>query len=57
MNNDKKGNGTFVIVLLIIVVVAVFFFPKINEYMVKISSPKVEQSKTDKEEEKGRHSR
>ena len=52
MNNDKKGNGAFVIVLLIIVVVAVFFFPKINEYMVKISSPKVEQSKTDKVEEK-----
>ena len=51
--NDKKGNNVFIIVLLIIVVGAVFCFPMINKFVVKITSPKVEESnKTNNEEKK-----
>ena len=53
MNDDKKGSNWFIIVLLLLVVVAIFFFPKINEFIVKIRSPKIENTNdSNKKEEK-----
>ena len=52
MNNDKKGSSVFIIVLLLIVLVAVFCFPKINKFIAKVTSPKIEQSNTNKKEDK-----
>ena len=44
MNKSTKGsNNLFIIILLVIIVIAVFLFPKINKYITKITSPKVEQ--------------
>ena len=50
--SDKKGNNVFIIILLILVVGVVFCFPMINKFIAKITSPKVEASNSNKEEEK-----
>ena len=50
--NNKKGNNIFIIILLILVMGAVFCFPIINNFVVKVTSPKVEESNKEKTEEK-----
>ena len=52
MNNDKNQNGALIIILLVVATIFVFLFPKINEFVTKISMPKVEKLETQKQEEK-----
>lgn len=51
-NNKNNKSLVFVLVLLVLAGVAVFFFPKINEFLTKITMPKVEKTETREEEEK-----
>lgn len=51
-NKNNNKNMIFIIILLIVVSVTVFFFPKINEYLVNKSMPKIEKTETKKEDEK-----
>lgn len=50
MNNNK--NGVLMIVLLIIVVILVLFFPKIHNFIISLSMPKVEELQIEEKEEK-----
>lgn len=43
MKKDNNGNGILIIVLLVIVVIFVLFFPKINNYVISLSMPEVEE--------------
>lgn len=48
----KKGNGNFILIVLIVAVLLVFLFPKINDFVTKLSMPKVPKDKEVKKEVK-----
>ena len=45
MKNNEKNNGVFLIVILFIGAALVFMFPRIREYMDKVTAPKLEDEK------------
>lgn len=53
MNKNKKGgNNLLMIILLLFILVSIFFFPKINDYIVKIKSPKIQKEVKNEQEDR-----